>query len=198
MSTASAPMPARLPGQSRGEFGTGLAGDLADVLAGRLAGQRRVVSRPRLVPVPDVDRVRPMPGPATTRPRTGRAPRPSAVRSCAIDPRERRLFDARLTRRGRWVVAGALVSLLVLVVGGLALAGQAIVGSVAAGATEPTRTRSVLVQPGQTMWEIAESAAPSADVRATVDEIVELNGLAGAGKLAAGERLRVPVSSPAN
>lgn len=142
---------------------------------------------------PRVDRVRPMPGPATTRGgRSLRPPRPEAVRSCELTPWERRFVGARLTRRGRVVAAGTLVALLVLVVGGIGLAGQAVLAG--ADAAEPVRTRSVLVQPGQTVWEIAESAAPAADVRATVDRIVQLNGLDGAGDLAAGERLRVPVS----
>jgi hypothetical protein len=143
---------------------------------------------------PRVDRARPMPGPATTRGRrSGRSPRPEAVRSCQLRPWERRFGGARLTRRGRWVAAGTLVALVVLVVGGFGLAGQAVLGQLTADAAEPVETRSVLVRPGQTMWEIAESAAPTADVRATVDQIVELNDLTSAGELAAGERLRVPV-----
>jgi Tfp pilus assembly protein FimV len=51
------------------------------------------------------------------------------------------------------------------------------------------------VQPGQTMWQIAQDAAPTADVRVTVDQIVKLNGLTNAGDLAAGDYLRVPTPS---
>ena len=46
----------------------------------------------------------------------------------------------------------------------------------------------VTVQPGQTVWEIAEEAGLS------VEEIVEVNGLASADELAAGQVLFLPAS----
>ncbi len=63
-----------------------------------------------------------------------------------------------------------------------------------AGREVSVQTRTVTVEPGQTLWGIAARVAPGADVRATVDHILELNGLARAGDLAAGQSLVVPVS----
>jgi hypothetical protein len=50
---------------------------------------------------------------------------------------------------------------------------------------------AVVVQPGQTLWEIAESyAAPSVDLRAYVDAVVDINGIEGS--VQAGEHLELP------
>jgi Tfp pilus assembly protein FimV len=59
--------------------------------------------------------------------------------------------------------------------------------------TAPTRgtPRTVLVQPGDTLWGIADEFAPDGtDPREYVDALVELNGLEGG--LQAGARLRLP------
>lgn len=126
----------------------------------------------------------------------GSAPvRRAGVRSCTIDDHGRRqalrAAGLRLTVRGRWVVGATFVVLMMIVAGSLGLVVTEAVGAVTAD--EPVRTKVVQVMPGETMWQIAEAAVPGADVRATVDRIVELNGLAGAGDLDAGDYLRVPV-----
>lgn len=131
--------------------------------------------------------------PRVARPARGR----TGVRSCTIDDRGRlqalRAAGLRLTIRGRWVVAVTFVVLMMIVAGSIGLVVAEAVG--AALADEPVRTKVVQVMPGETMWQIAESAAPTADVRATVDQIVELNGLSSAGDLDAGDYLRVPAPS---
>lgn len=116
------------------------------------------------------------------------------VRSCLLDARPpvpERPAPVALTRRGRLVVVAAMVSLVLVVAGGGGLAVHRLVAGPPAG---PERVRQVQVHPGQTLWDIAHSAAPEADVRTTVDRIVELNGLSGAGDLRVGENLRVPVT----
>jgi Tfp pilus assembly protein FimV len=45
-----------------------------------------------------------------------------------------------------------------------------------------------VVQPGDTLWTIARDLAPTGDVRAEVDRLVDLNGTAA---LQAGQRLRL-------
>jgi nucleoid-associated protein YgaU len=96
---------------------------------------------------------------------------------------------ARLTRRGRLVVLLALVTLLFAVAlaatGGFARAGDD--RSAAAG---PVATTWV-VQPGETLWQVAEAVAPGEDPRETVARIVELNGLADAS-VTVGQSLLVP------
>ena len=49
----------------------------------------------------------------------------------------------------------------------------------------------VTVQPGESLWAVAEHADPSADTRVVIQQIVELNALTGP-VVFAGERLYVP------
>jgi predicted Zn-dependent protease len=93
----------------------------------------------------------------------------------------------RLTRRGRLV----LTTLFVL----LAFAALTTLG--ARSAAVPTDagfqpTRTVIVQPGQTLWDIAARATPTADPRDTIEQIVRLNALDSAGDLRVGQQIAVP------
>ena len=93
----------------------------------------------------------------------------------------------RLTARGRavlWILAVVAVALMTL------MASQA---SADAPATAQEVVRHV-VQPGETLWQIAESvAAPSQDVRDVVVDLVRLNELPEAG-LMAGQVIVVPAT----
>lgn len=89
----------------------------------------------------------------------------------------------RLTRRGRLVVL-ALGLLLALAIG-MVFAG----GSVATGENEHTRT--VVVAPGDTLWDIASDAAGHGDVVEMMRHIEDLNGL-DTVDLAVGERIQIP------
>ena len=93
----------------------------------------------------------------------------------------------RLTARGR-----AVLWILVAVVAAVAT----LVGSRAAVADGPVGAQEVVrhvVQPGETLWQIAASvAAPSEDVRDVVLDLVRLNQLPDAG-LMAGQVIVVPV-----
>ena len=96
--------------------------------------------------------------------------------------------ELRLTRRGRLVALVGFVALL------FALLGVWSAGSAAApaeGDLEPTR--AVVVTPGLTLWEIAADARPAADPRATIEAILDLNGLSPPAQLQVGQRLAVPV-----
>jgi hypothetical protein len=92
----------------------------------------------------------------------------------------------RLTRRGRVGVAACLL----LAVAGMFLLGQA---RSLAGDGAPTGSGFdyVVVQPGQTLWEIAEAAVPGVDPRVTITRIQDLNGLADAAVFA-GQRIALP------
>jgi hypothetical protein len=52
----------------------------------------------------------------------------------------------------------------------------------------------VVVEPGQTLWQIAVAAAPDVDPRVTIMRIQDLNGLSDAA-VAAGQRIALPPSS---
>jgi coenzyme F420-reducing hydrogenase alpha subunit len=94
----------------------------------------------------------------------------------------------RLTRRGRVVAAGASA----LAIGGLSIvlattaqashAGQATPGGYAA---------KVEVAAGQSLWSLAEAYDPDADPRLVVQQIQQLNSMAG-DQLRPGEMLWVP------
>lgn len=96
--------------------------------------------------------------------------------------------SVRLTRRGRLVVLlAALVAVLVL---GVVWGG----GSSATerpGTPEPTLV--VTVQPGETLYGIAATVTTDGDVAAMVERIQSLNAL-DSGMLAAGQRIKVPVT----
>jgi hypothetical protein len=94
----------------------------------------------------------------------------------------------RITRRGRAVLA-ALVALPLVaaaVLGGI--------GAVGATATDTHATTSfdyVTVQPGESLWQLAEQLAPNADPRDVVTDITNLNALS-TGVLQPGQRLAIP------
>jgi len=98
----------------------------------------------------------------------------------------------RLTRRGR--VLRSVVVGLVLVAAVLVAAvawGPSVVAT--AGGGEPVPVRTVTVQPGQTLWDIAADSGLGGDPRDVVSRIQELNALSDAGDLQVGESLAVPL-----
>jgi len=110
---------------------------------------------------------------------------PTAVDASAARPAPSPASHLRLTTRGRvvlWVLAAAVLALVTLL------------GSRAA-ADGPVAAQEVVrhvVQPGETMWQIAETVAgPSDDVRDVVVDLVRLNELPDSG-LMAGQVIVVP------
>lgn len=95
----------------------------------------------------------------------------------AVPPR-----PPRLTRRGRIVLLCLLGTAAVAGSALFAVAFLALSTSNADASTEnllhfEQRSRTVIVNEGDTLWEIAEQLRPAEDPRKTVDEIVEINGL---------------------
>lgn len=82
------------------------------------------------------------------------------------------------------IAIGVFVGLFVLVFGFAA-------GLAGGGAPLPVTTKVVYVQPGESLWNIAQSAAPASAPDAVVQRIHELNGLGDSG-LRPGQALRVP------
>ena len=119
--------------------------------------------------------------------------RPGVARAKTPQPRPVRT-RVRLTRRGRIVVA-ALITAGVLLVAALAwLAGTA--SAVAAGSGSPPSAvyhslRSVVVQPGESLWTIAVQADPAGDPRSVMQEIIDINALHGTS-VQPGQRLWLP------
>jgi LysM repeat protein len=99
--------------------------------------------------------------------------------------------EVRLTRRGRIVAAG--VSALAIGAASIVLATAAQAAhAVHAGQASPGRyAAKVEVRPGQSLWSLAESYDPDADPRLVVQEIQQMNSMAG-DQLQPGEVLWVP------
>lgn len=87
----------------------------------------------------------------------------------------------------------AALALVVAVVAALVLLVSAVLTRTAGGAAPEAAAGAPsavhVVQPGETLWSIAQELAPGADVRLTVDRLVDLNGGA---PLQVGQRLVLP------
>jgi LysM repeat protein len=106
-----------------------------------------------------------------------------------VDSRPRQAApQLRLTRRGKTVVLGLAAAIIAVTA---VLFGPSSNATGEAGVAYETTT--LRVEPGQTLWQIAASANPNGDIRATVDEIVELNALPNASSLQMGSQIAVPI-----
>jgi len=90
--------------------------------------------------------------------------------------------------RFRWALLAAAAAVLL----GVGYAREAASSPLVGGAT-PAAAETVTVAPGDTLWDIASSRYPGADVRQKVFEIEQLNGLSGPS-IQSGQHLRVPAS----
>ncbi len=95
-------------------------------------------------------------------------------------------LEETLVWRARW----ALLALAAIGLLGLGYAREAVASPVLGNAV-PAAAERVTVEPGDTLWGIASSRYPDADVRQKVFEIEQLNGLNGP-TIMPGQRLRVP------
>ena len=120
----------------------------------------------------------------------------------------------RLTRRGRVVLTALAAVPLVLGAAALAVNGGAagasdsatgidvmsyttdsgIIATLAYSPTDVGSARFITVEPGQTLWDLAEEISPSADPRDVVAGIKRLNALS-VETLQPGQRLEIPTDS---
>jgi hypothetical protein len=139
-----------------------------------------------------IARAAPPARPVPARPVPARLGRPVLVGRLVSAPRAAGAVPSRrirLTRRGRIVVAAlAVVAACGLFVAG-ASAAQA--SSRAAAHAATGSGQRIIVQPGSTLWSIAETADPHADARTVVQEMLQANRLKTAD-ITAGQRLWVP------
>jgi len=101
----------------------------------------------------------------------------------------------RLTRRGRVVIAAFLVTVLsaAVLLMTMLVSGGAQATNHGAPRAGYQGMHQVVVRPGQTLWSIASAAAPTADPRNVVQEIMSANALANPG-ISVGQLLWVPRS----
>jgi len=126
-----------------------------------------------------------------SRPGSIPASRPAARRSAqhpSLATNADKTTSVATFQRRRLVVLVAAMLVLGVVIAGVigatgtsAQADQAVVGQL----VEP---RTVIAQPGDTLWAIAQRVAPQANISELVDELVRLNGDA----IVAGQLVRIP------
>ena len=136
---------------------------------------------PELDPTP-VGAYRPASRPASRPAARRSAQHPSLATNAASAP------SVATYQRRRLVVLVAAMLLLGVVIAGVigvtgttAQADQAVAGQ----SVEP---RTVVAQPGDTLWAIAQRVAPQANISDLVDELVRMNGDA----IVAGQLVRIP------
>ena len=96
----------------------------------------------------------------------------------------------RLTARGRAVLGVTSALFLLLVV---TLSGRLSADAGTSLGDQGRATGVVVVQPGESLWQIAQAIAPQADPRATVMAIRALNGL-GDSTVVAGQSIVIPAT----
>ena len=126
-----------------------------------------------------------------SRPAVRPAARPAARRSAqhpSLATTAANTASVATYQRRRLVVLVAVMLVLGVVIAGVigatgttAQADQAVAGQ----SIEP---RTVIAQPGDTLWAIAQRVAPQANISDLVDELVRLNGDA----IVAGQLVRIP------
>jgi len=95
----------------------------------------------------------------------------------------------RLTRRGELLVRRVTAALVVLAVAGVIT--SLAIGVVGLLQPAAQSSQTVVVQPGQSLWQIADEHGSGGDVRDDIERIRSANGLQGAD-VQAGQRLIVP------
>ena len=96
----------------------------------------------------------------------------------------------RLTARGRAVLLALASVPLALGIAFAAISGGSALAS-GEGASVTATFETVTVLPGDTLWSIASTVAPTADPRDVIGEISRLNMLRG-GELQIGQELAIP------
>ena len=110
----------------------------------------------------------------------------------AVGTQRAKQAPLRLTRRGRFVFIGVpliLLAALILSFSGFLNAPAKAAESAAGLSLTPAVT--VTVQPGESLWAIAEAVAPERDPRDVVTDIIQLNNLAAA-RVVPGQALFIP------
>lgn len=124
-----------------------------------------------------------------TPPRTSRASGRDQVHRVTTARTPRR--PVRLTRRGRLLLLVALVALVFSLASLGRVAGWASGPDDGSGAGPGPVATQWVVQPGESLWQVALAVAPGSDPRDTVARIVELNDL-DTTTVTAGQTLLVP------
>jgi LysM repeat protein len=97
----------------------------------------------------------------------------------------------RLTRRGRALLVLLLAALLLAA---FSLGSQATQAAGVAGKGAPVELEQTTVQPGESLWSVAQRIAPDNDPREVVAQIRSLNDLESS-RLQVGQHLLLPAAA---
>lgn len=122
-----------------------------------------------------------------SRPGTRPASRPAARRS-AQHPSMAYTPSVATYQRRRLVVLVATMLILGVVIAGVIGATGTTAQADQAVAGQSIQPRTVIAQPGDTLWAIAKRVAPQANISDLVDQLVRINGDA----IVAGQLVRIP------
>jgi len=152
----------------------------------RRSGSRVGVCRPAELPAAPVRRAGQRSGARAVATGTAASSTASA-RARTVVPARTGGVSVRLTRRAR------RLAVVLALVAGVAIGSWLgpLLGSGGEGDLRLAGVDKVVVQPGDTLWSIATSLNGDGDVRAVVDEILQLNGLNSAA-LVPGQTLLLP------
>lgn len=121
--------------------------------------------------------------PRSTRPAPGRRPKLGPVGGSHHPAPSR---EARLTRRG---IALCWVSAILAVI----MIGFGFARGLEPSAPQVVGSQAVVVERGDTLWQVARQVNPGVDPRATIEAIKQVNGLGAASVVREGTTLAVPV-----
>ena len=94
----------------------------------------------------------------------------------------------RITRRGRAVLTLLIAVPLAI---GATVTGIGAIGAAAGTHSSAATFQYVTVQPGESLWRVAQSVAPNADPRDVIADILTFNNLES-GEVQPGQRLAIP------
>lgn len=119
---------------------------------------------------------------------SGFTARVTPIRRAQHAPKAQAAPKLRITKRGRAVLL-VLVALPLVVAAFLFATNGGGATATLEGSNVPFQF--VTVEPGESLWQVAETIAPSSDPRDVIDAIVKLNALESAD-VAAGQQLAIP------
>jgi len=96
-----------------------------------------------------------------------------------------------ITKRGRAVVTFLVAVPLAIAAAAFGLGALGTSAAAGSGTGSAVTFQYVTVDPGESLWQVAQTVAPTADPRDVVADILTLNNLSS-GDVQAGQRLAIP------
>lgn len=112
----------------------------------------------------------------------------------SVSLRSRNSAPVRLTARGQRLAGIALMLLVAVASFALLSVGRVAVSAMTAAPAAVVVDHSVVVKPGETLWQIASRELPNEDPRDGIARIRTVNGMEPKDMLVAGQALAIPAA----